>query len=300
MSVFKVLINEVFVNIDINNLDIVDNKHVFSLVNDFESGKWRQGEFQEYIWNNIAETALSKEEEKNLVGKSVSILKESAKNLRISEDSGKGSELCEILLYGIMKDHYSALPVVPKIFYKQNSQDNAKGADSVHIVIKDNDFSLWFGEAKFYLDIDRAITSAVDSVDAFLRNDDQIKKENSIITSVSDIDQMGLSDELVKQIKSTLNGKNSLDNIKPKINIPILLLYECNITNKANEFTNEYKNRIISFHKEKANQYFKKQIGKMHSIFKYSDIQFHLILFPVPNKDTIVDAFLEEANHYRG
>ncbi|VVM25170.1 hypothetical protein BSPWISOXPB_5141 [uncultured Gammaproteobacteria bacterium] len=71
MSVFKVLINEVFVNIDINNLDIVDNKHVFSLVNDFESGKWRQGEFQEYIWNNIAETALSKEEEKNLVGKSV-------------------------------------------------------------------------------------------------------------------------------------------------------------------------------------------------------------------------------------
>jgi hypothetical protein len=30
MSVFKVLINEVFVNIDINNLDIVDNKHVLN------------------------------------------------------------------------------------------------------------------------------------------------------------------------------------------------------------------------------------------------------------------------------
>jgi hypothetical protein len=120
-----------------------------------------------------------------------------------------------------MKDHYSALPVVPKIFYKQNPQDNAKGADSVHIVIEDNDFSLWFGEAKFYRNIDTAITSAVDSVDAFLRNDDQIKKENSIITSVSDIDQMGLDGELVKQIKLTLNGENSLDNIKPKINIPI-------------------------------------------------------------------------------
>jgi hypothetical protein len=37
---------------------------------------------------------------------------------------------------------------------------------------------------------------------------------------------MGLDDELVKQIKLTLNGENSLDNIKPKINIPILLLYE--------------------------------------------------------------------------
>jgi hypothetical protein len=36
-------------------------------INDFESGKWRQDKFQEYIWNNIAETALSKEERKNLV-----------------------------------------------------------------------------------------------------------------------------------------------------------------------------------------------------------------------------------------
>jgi hypothetical protein len=114
MSVFEVLINEVFVNIDINNLDIVDNKHVFSLINDFESGKWRQDKFQEYIWNNIAETALSKEERKNLVEEPASILKKSAKNLRISEDSGKGSELCEIgiLIFGfILSSEFSPFKV---------------------------------------------------------------------------------------------------------------------------------------------------------------------------------------------
>jgi hypothetical protein len=44
-----------------------------------------------------------------------------------------------------------------------------------------------------------------------------MKLNISIITSVSDIDQMGLDGELVKQIKLTLNGENSLDNIKPKI-----------------------------------------------------------------------------------
>ena len=48
----------------------------------------------------------------------------------------EGSELAEILLYGIMHHHYKALPVVPKIFNKQNSNDNAKGADSVHIVLE--------------------------------------------------------------------------------------------------------------------------------------------------------------------
>lgn len=291
---FEILIKEPF----------FDKNYALSLINDFESGEWRYEKFKNYIWDNIAETALSKIERDSLVNKPSSVLAESAKKLRITNNDtiGKGSELCEILLYGIMKEYYSALPVVPKIFYKQNSNDNAKGADSVHIVIEDNsnDFSLWFGEAKFYKSIDGAINSAIKSVDNFLRNDNQIKKENSIITSVSDIDKMGLSTELVEKIKSTLSGENSLDNIKPKINIPILLLHECDITKEENEFTEEYKNKIISFHKDKANEYFKKQVEEMSDIFKYSDIKFHLILFPIPNKQIIVDAFIDNANHHRG
>lgn len=291
---FEILIKEPF----------FDKNYALSLINDFESGEWRYEKFKNYIWDNIAETALSKIERDSLVNKPSSVLAESAKKLRITNNDtiGKGSELCEILLYGIMKEYYSALPVVPKIFYKQNSNDNAKGADSVHIVIEDNsnDFSLWFGEAKFYKSIDGAINSAIMSVDNFLRNDNQIKKENSIITSVSDIDKMGSSTELVEKIKSTLSGENSLDNIKPKINIPILLLHECDITKEENEFTEEYKNKIISFHKDKANEYFKKQVEEMSDIFKYSDIKFHLILFPIPNKKIIVDTFIGNANHHRG
>lgn len=291
---FEILIKEPF----------FDKNYALSLINDFESGEWRYEKFKNYIWDNIAETALSKIERDSLVNKPSSVLAESAKKLRITNNDtiGKGSELCEILLYGIMKEYYSALPVVPKIFYKQNSNDNAKGADSVHIVIEDNsnDFSLWFGEAKFYESIDGAINSAIKSVDNFLRNDNQIKKENSIITSVSDIDKMGLSTELVEKIKSTLSGENSLDNIKPKINIPILLLHECDITKEENEFTEEYKNKIISFHKDKANEYFRKQVEEMSNIFKYSDIKFHLILFPIPNKKIIVDTFIGNANHHRG
>lgn len=291
---FEILIKEPF----------FDKNYALSLINDFESGEWRYEKFKNYIWDNIAETALSKIERDSLVNKPSSVLAESAKKLRITNNDtiGKGSELCEILLYGIMKEYYSALPVVPKIFYKQNSNDNAKGADSVHIVIEDNsnDFSLWFGEAKFYKSIDGAINSAIMSVDNFLRNDNQIKKENSIITSVSDIDKMGLSTELVEKIKSTLSGESSLDNIKPKINIPILLLHECDITKEENEFTEEYKNKIISFHKDKANEYFKKQVEEMSDIFKYSDIKFHLILFPIPNKKIIVDTFIGNANHHRG
>lgn len=302
---FEKLIDTSFidVNTDLTLLPI-DKKYVLSLSNDFESGGWRYEKFKNYIWDNIAETALSQAERDSLINQHQTILAESAKKLRLTNNDniGRGSELCEILLYGIMKDYYHALPVVPKIFYKQNANDNAKGADSVHIVVGDNgnDFSLWFGEAKFYQNIDSAIHSAITSVDNFLRNDEQIKKENSIITSVSDIDNMGMSNELVDKIKTALSFENSLDNIKPKINIPILLLHECDITKEANEFTDEYKNTIISFHKDKANKYFKKQVEKMSDIFKYADIKFHLILFPIPDKGVIVNSFIENANYYAG
>ena len=116
----------------------IANKFVLSLANGFENGKWRLSSFHSFIWDNIKETALSAQERNSLIGMESSILDAAAKNLRLTDkedDIGKGSELAEIVLYGIMRHHYHALPVVPKIFYKQNAQDNAKGADSVHIVV---------------------------------------------------------------------------------------------------------------------------------------------------------------------
>lgn len=304
-TLFEILIKEDFVNINENdNISIVANKNLLSLINDFENGQWRYERFQNYIWDNIAETALSTNEKENLIDNSYSKLVQSAKNLRLTNNDviGAGSELCEILLYGIMKDHYSALPVVPKIFYKQNSQDNAKGADSVHIVIENDnsDFSLWFGEAKFYKNIDGAINDAITSINNFFsENGKQIRKENSIITSISDIKNFGLQDSLVEKIKEFLDFDNSLDNIKPKINIPILLLHECNITKSNTRLTQAYKDKIIDFHKDKANKYFKNQFEKLSFISQYEDINFHLILFPIPDKKQIVDKFLSNAVHYR-
>lgn len=132
------------------------NDFILSVINGFEDGRWRKSEFRKFIFDNIAQTGLSAEDRDNLYYESpYTILTESIKNLRlVDKDNGKGSEIAEIVLYGIMRYHYHALPVVPKIFYKQNPQDNAKGADSVHIVLDDKgDFSLWLGEAKFYNDI---------------------------------------------------------------------------------------------------------------------------------------------------
>src|SRR3989339_724677 len=127
---FDVVVDDILQNLSTNNID-PNNKALLSLVNGFESGKWRRQQFEQFIWNNIKDTALSQTEKEALIGDEQTILTKSAKNLRLLEGDEKGGEIGEILLYGIMKKYYSALPVVPKIFYKQNRNDYAKGADSI-------------------------------------------------------------------------------------------------------------------------------------------------------------------------
>lgn len=282
----------------------VHNKTVLSIANDFEEKDWRHEKFRNFIWNNIANTALSAGERNNLADERATTLVEAAKRLRLTDsdsaDKGKGSEIAEIVLYGIMQRHYGALPVVPKIFYKQNSQDYAKGADSVHIVVtNNNDFSLWFGEAKFYKNIEDAdLDNVVKSVEDSLRPD-KLKKENSIITNVNDLNELIKDSNLNAEIRKILSGGTSLDNIKPKLHIPILLLHECPLTKKQEEMTDVYREKLRAYHKARAESYFKKQIKKCSSINKYSAISFHIILFPVPDKASIVKDFIAQASLYR-
>ncbi|RUO44525.1 DUF1837 domain-containing protein [Idiomarina aquatica] len=294
---FKVLLDGSFSDLCKKSISPQYNKHVLSIANDFEEGSWHQKNFHMFIWDNIAETSLSSQEREALINKSSSLLTASAANLRLTDketDIGKGSELAEIFLYGIMKHHYGALPVVPKIFYKQNAQDNAKGADSVHLIVHGDDFSLWLGEAKFYKSIENArLGSIVKSVKNSL-HPDKLKKENSIVTNVSDIDHLIENSELRQRIKDALAPKVSLDSIKPKIHIPIFILHECEVTQGTTMWSEEYQTQITDYHLDRATAYFEKQISEISDVHLYDQITFHIILFPVPNKAQIVEKFVQK------
>ncbi|OKB67244.1 hypothetical protein BHU62_07045 [Serratia marcescens] len=299
---FQVLIDDSFINVCGDCLSPSHNKSVLSIVNDFEDGEWWYKNFHLFIWDNIAETSLSSKERTSLIDRSASLMSAAAENLRLVDkenDISKGSELAEIMLYGIMKHHYGALPVVPKIFYKQNSQDNAKGADSVHLVLHDNDFSLWFGEAKFYNSIENArLGGIIESVKNSLKTD-KLKKENSIITNINDLDDLILDVDLRNEIKNALSPKNSIDLLKSKIHIPIFILHECETTSAATMMSPEYKRNIIEYHTERAKSFFEKQVVSLKDIHQHEQITFHFILFPVPNKSRIVDKFVKKVEFYK-
>lgn len=96
-----------------------------------------------------------------------------------------------------------------------------------------------------------------------------------------------------------MNEDTSIDKIKPILHVPIIILHKCDLTANANEITEEYRSQIKNKHIDRANVYFKKQIQKCKDIVKYAEIKFHLILFPVPNKESVVNRFINRANELR-
>lgn len=302
---FEILYNEISLESLKEKSDSfnANNDFLTGFANDFEEGSWQYKKFSNFVWDNIKEDALNKKERDAWIGQESTLLSMAANKLRITDNDIAGGEIAEIFLYGIMKQYYGALPIVPKIFYKQNRNDYAKGADSVHIVVeKDEKFSLWFGEAKFYEDIGNVrLNKVVKSVKETLSKE-KIKKENSIITGLSDLDSyQEIEKNTREKIKNLLDESTSIDNIKPILHIPIMLVYECSITKNENHYTDSYKTSIMDYQKERAKAYFKKQIDSCESdIDLYSQIKFHLILFPVPDKNIIVDSFINFANVLRG
>ncbi len=83
------------------SLSPVENKSVLGMINDFEDGKWRYEKFQNYIWDNLQETALSLRERQALYGNPMSLLKKASQKLKLVENAGeeKGGEIAEALLY---------------------------------------------------------------------------------------------------------------------------------------------------------------------------------------------------------
>lgn len=299
MTSFEVIIDDTLYNLTQQGSD--KNK-ILSPINDFQDGDWWYEKFNDYIFDNIVLTALSASERNKIPNASHSQLKKACRNLRLptsQKDKGRGSEIAEILLYAFMNEHFKALPVVPKVFNKQNPNMYAFGADGIHIVLDEDDFSIWYGEAKFYEKIDAAQLNIIaNSVHNSLQTA-KIRKENSIVTDLNELENMLGTDSRKDMILSLLDDKASVDKLKPHLHIPIMILYECELTANQKELTEEYKQKLKNIQIENATSYFSIQNEICKDIFRYTDITFHLIYFPVPDKNKVVDIFVSHAEFYR-
>lgn len=89
-------------------LSPIERQFLLSVLNDFEDESWRIEEFEDFVWDNVAETALSVRERQSAILGDRSRLRAAARNLRLIDgepEGTKGSEIAEIVLYGIMRTH---------------------------------------------------------------------------------------------------------------------------------------------------------------------------------------------------
>ena len=82
MTEFEVIIDDSMMSLAIGDKEIrTSANNLIGMVNDFEDGDWRHEKFNNFIWDNIADTALSLREREALKSKPRTILVESAKKL---------------------------------------------------------------------------------------------------------------------------------------------------------------------------------------------------------------------------
>ncbi|WP_395148166.1 DUF1837 domain-containing protein [uncultured Helicobacter sp.] len=273
---------------------------LLSISNQFESKKWKMKNFKNFIITNLKECALTEQERQSLAGNEGEILDKAISKLRINERSG---EIGEIFLHGIMREYYNALPIVPKIFYKQNRNVEALGFDSAHLTIENQECHLWLGESKLYDNLDDAIRNAIKSLKDHLSDDEIMRNEARIIANSHELDNLGkhhnIQTRTLANFKQIVNGNINLDELKSILHVPISIIYNCDHTKNIEEITDDYKTTIKNFHKEKGNE-ISEEIKKLSNKITYIDrIKFHIILFPVPDKKEIMSKINKIFESYR-
>lgn len=280
----------------------MEEERILGLANDYEDSKWRTDLFCDKVMDYLSLCALSDEERTkclvspySMTGRAVSRLNSCTENSRACNNG----EIAEILLYGIMKYYFKAEESIPKIFYKQNSNNLVTGADSIHIVIKDGNFSFWLGEAKFYHNLNQAMNAAIQSVKNMLGRA-KLDKEKSYISGIKDLRGSEKLSPYRDEIVNILSAASSVDRFRRKLHIPVLLIFSDEIVGKANELDEELRNKLKCKYIDDAKSFFEKlKIGFDNEAELCRGVKFHLILFSVPDVKAINKKFLDLKNRFK-
>lgn len=248
---------------------------------DYEMKKYRQKDLVWLIRDSIPFFALTHEEFLEYVKRwEVSEINKNA-FCRIS-DANKNVkwDYWEVLLFLILQIFYKSEKFVTKVRLKSSSSMQVHWFDCAHFTIENNKPILWLWEAKFYKNIQGAISSAYSSIKEHI-NWDTLKEEIIILSSNIEINK-SFSEKKFELLKDYLNAWKSIDALN--IKIPILLTYE---SSKLKEFDSHKSKDFIESYKQEFTDIFTKLNNKDWNSFSSNNITFEFILFPFDSIDTL-------------
>lgn len=126
------------------------------------------------------------------------------------DNQPKAGEVGEMILWLLTEVILKAPQIVAKMDLKTNTQLEVFGSDGIHVKIDDNDIlNLYFGEAKFYNDIYKALDSAFESIEKF-HEDAMYKREYNLVTT----HYKHLKPEKQDQVYSYITNRINDDEVK--------------------------------------------------------------------------------------
>jgi hypothetical protein len=246
----------------------------------FENNEWRCEQLASHLMEWLPEFALDWAELQELSSSNaVQLLRKAANIVYTTDKYSKRGEFGELLLHAAIRQVFDTIPAICKIYYKSSANETVKGFDAVHVVSTDEQLELWLGEAKFYSDINSAITEVIKELEQHTQND-YLRSEFILITN-----KINPSLPHYDKLKKLIHPNTSLDTIFERTCIPVLLTYN-------SKTVGSYPDNKDCYIDE-----FKKEIEHYYESFKeklLSDsLTIHLFLVPMEHKGKLVAALNE-------
>lgn len=258
--------------------DITLKPSITGLCVGYESKKWRAKQLAEHVIEWLPEFSLTYKEAKSLhSGNSRKLFKEAAQKVYTSEAYRNRGEFGEILLHIAIRQIFSTISAVSKIYFKSASNDTVKGFDCVHVLYNNETIELWLGEAKFYNNINRAINDVIEELKQHLTRE-YLREEFILIGG-----KISLPEEIEEKLKKLISANNSLDNIVDRLCIPVLLTYDAKFIKNHDQCSLEYKNNFAKEVLSKHQEFLKKLPLEL-----LEKITIRLFIMPLESKEELV------------
>ncbi|MCM1101888.1 MAG: DUF1837 domain-containing protein [Clostridium sp.] len=200
-----------------------------------------------------------------------------AYNELMKSSTAKRGEFGELLLHLLLREFKHTIPLISKVYFKDNVSVPAHGFDAVHISA--NEKILWLGESKLYDDSKKGIMALIQDLDKHI-NTDYLNDQFLIIRKNLDNNSIPGRAEWI----DTLTNCNKLCDKLNIINIPMLCTYTHDIYRKFSDMNDP--NAII-YHKQDIRE-LKKYFDEQNKIPLKNKVNIILMLFPVNDKNELV------------
>jgi hypothetical protein len=244
----------------------------------FELKAWRCKPFVNHLIEWLPDYALAESELNVSHGNIYVKLQQAAARVYTSAKYKTRGEAGEIALHAVCRDYFDTIPIAPRVFYKNASNDVVKSFDMVHarFPIGANP-ELWLGESKLFKNSSDAISDAISSVGSHIKQGFLTNEKLLLGPQISR--NVPHYDEIIHLFKS----QTSLDHFIRSSVFVIGIASNSDALSIATELNDTYRSSISA------------ELDKLASKVAASDLartlRIVLIYIPLLNKDVFLDEF---------